>query len=411
MESSAHGEAEVIDPRPFRPGKRRLVLTTAVALIAISTLVVVGVVPRLRAATELKDDRARAANEPAKVTIAKAGRQLPGSKVELPGTMQAVQEAVVYARTSGYVRKYDVDIGDVVKAGQILATLDTPDIDQELRGAEASTHQAAANIEAARTQLELAGTESTRYQALAGQGVVSKQDMEEHKAGADARGANLKAMQAAQQTSQANLARLHELKSFATVVAPFDGVITQRTVEIGQLVTAGISQPMFRVANTSVMRVFVNVPQVYAAAVRVGDDATISLRELPNHPFHGQVARTSKSLDPATRTLLTEIRIPNPDGALISGMYASLSLPVSRVDGPVMIKPSSLVADATGTRVAIVDKGEIHWREVKVDADLGDQIAILSGLDEGAQVVLAPSERLTEGLKVAATELPLAKKP
>src|SRR6202012_3437307 len=137
------------------------------------------------------------------------------------------------------------------------------------------THQAAANIEAARTQLELAGTESTRYQSLAGQGVVSKQDMEEHKAGADARGANLKAMEAAQQTAQANLARLHELKSFATVVAPFDGVVTQRTVEAGQLATAGISQPMFRVANTSTMRVFVNVPQVYAPAVRVGDDATI----------------------------------------------------------------------------------------------------------------------------------------
>lgn len=393
-------ESEVIDPARHRPTKRRLVVTTAVALIAISTLVVVGVVPRLRAATELKEDRARAANEPAKVAIAKAARQAPGSKVELPGTMQAVQEAVVYARTSGYVRKFDVDIGDQVKAGQVLATLDTPDIDQELRGAEASTHQASANIEAARTQLELAGTESTRYQALAGQGVVSKQDMEEHKAGADARGANLKAMQAAQQTAAANLARLHELKSFATVVAPFDGVITQRTVEIGQLVTAGISQPMYRIANTSVMRVFVNVPQVYAAAVQIGDDATIMLRELPNKPFKGKVARTSHALDPATRTLLTEIRIPNPDGALIPGMYATLSLPVSRIDGPVMIKPSALVADATGTRVAVVDKGLIHWKEVKVDSDLGDQIAILSGLDEGAQVVLAPSERLAEGMKV-----------
>jgi RND family efflux transporter MFP subunit len=396
----------VIDPKPYRPGKGRLVFTGVFVAAVLGALVVVGVVPRLRAETEMQSDRTRADGERAKIKVEHPSRQAANGKVALPGTVQAVQDAVVYARTSGYVRTYTVDIGDTVKAGQVLATLDTPDIDQELHGAEAATQQADANIEAARTQLALAGTESTRYQQLAGSGVVSQQDMEEHKAGFDARGANLKAIQAAHATAAANLQRLRELKSFSTVTAPFAGVITSRTIEIGQLVTAGISQPMFHVSNTAVMRVYVNVPQIYAPAIKVGDEAKVSLREFPTRPFEGKVTRTSRALDPSTRTLLAEIRIDNADGALLPGMYAELTLAVDRVDSPLMIRPSSLVADAGGTRVAVVDGGAIHWRPVKVDSDLGDKIAIVSGLAETEQVVIAPSERLSEGLLVTPEEAP-----
>jgi RND family efflux transporter MFP subunit len=391
-----------IDPKPYRPGRSRLIVTAGIAATILAVLVLVGVVPRLRAATERESDREREAGELAHVTVELPAKQAPGGKVALPGTVQAVQDAVIYARTTGYVRTFTHDIGDTVKAKDVLATLDTPDVDQELRAAEAATQQAAANIEAAKTQLALASTESNRYTSLAGSGVVSKQDMEEHVAGFDARGANLKAIQAAYATSTANLQRLRELKSFATVTAPFDGVVTTRTVEIGQLVAAGISQPMFHVANTSVMRIYVNVPQVYAPAVKNGDDAVVHLREYPNRVFTGKVTRSSGALDPATRTLLTEIRIPNPDGALLPGMYAELQLAVSRVDSPLMIRPSSLVADANGTRVAIVAAGKIHWQEVKVDSDLGDKIAVLSGLKDTDKVVIGPSERLTEGLGVTA---------
>jgi len=163
---------------------------------------------------------------------------------------------------------------------------------------------------------------------------------------------------------------------------------------------------MFRVANTSIVRVFVNVPQVYASAVKVDDSAAITLREFPNRTFDGKVTRTSRALDPATRTLTTEIRIPNPDGTLLPGMYAQIALAANRVDSPLMIAPSSLVADASGTRVAVVDHGAIHWRQVKVDSNLGDEVAILSGLSDGEQVVVAPSERLAEGLAVTADVAP-----
>ncbi|HEX4453504.1 MAG TPA: efflux RND transporter periplasmic adaptor subunit [Kofleriaceae bacterium] len=399
-------ETASIDPALHRPNRRRLVLTGAVAAIAVSTLVIAGVVPRIRGAAEVENDRERAASEPAHIEVALPHRQSDGGKIALPGTVQAVQEAVVNARSTGYIHSYTVDIGDAIKAGQVMATLDTPDIDEELRAGEAAAAQASANIEQAKTQLTLAGTESTRYQTLAGSGVVSQQDMEEHKASFDARGASLRATEAALHTAEANVQRLRDLKQFATIVAPFDGVVTVRNVEIGQLVTAGTGQAMFRVANTNIVRVFVNVPQVYAPGVKIDDTAATVLREFPNRTFAGKVTRTSRALDPATRTLTAEIRIPNADGALLPGMYASIALQVNRVDSPLMIAPSSLVADASGTRVAVVDHGAIHWRAVKVDSNMGDEVAILSGLGDRDQVVVAPSERLSEGLAVDAKLAP-----
>jgi RND family efflux transporter MFP subunit len=406
-----HEEEGEIDPRAYRPSKRRMILTIAGALIVLSVLVIAGVIPRLRAAAEVRDDSARMAGTPAKVLVEHPTRPADGGKITLPSSLQGVQDAVVYARTSGYVHQFTVDIGDTVKAGQVLATLDTPDIDQEMHAAQAATVQAGANIDQAKTQLSLAQTESARYQSLAGSGVVSQQDMEEHRASYDARGANLKAMEAARGTADANLARLRELKGFATVVAPFGGVVTQRNVELGQLVASGTSQPMFRVANTSTVRVFVNVPQSYAPGVHVGDAAAVTLREYPGRAFNGKVARTSHALDPGTRTLLAEVRIENADGALIPGMYASVTLDVARAEPPLMIRPSSLVADASGTRVAVVENGAIHWKQVQVDTDLGDSIAILSGITDKDSVVIAPSEKLAEGLVVKAEDAPKPKAP
>jgi RND family efflux transporter MFP subunit len=165
---------------------------------------------------------------------------------------------------------------------------------------------------------------------------------------------------------------------------------------------------MFRVANTSTVRLFVNVPQVYAPAIKIGDSAAVTLREFPNRTFDGKVTRTSRALDPATRTLTTQIDIPNSDGTLLPGMYAQVGLAANRIDSPLMISPSSLVADASGTRVALVEHGAIHWRPVKVDSNLGDEIAILSGLSDSDQIVVAPSERLSEGLAVHAEVAPPA---
>jgi len=188
------------------------------------------------------------------------------------------------------------------------------------------------------------------------------------------------------------------------VTSPFDGVITSRTTEMGQLVTAGMGQgqALFKVAKTDVMRVFVNVPQLFAPSVHVGDEATISVREFPGRAFKGTITRTSNELDTVTRTLLTEVRSPNTDNALIAGMYAQVTLPIKRVDGPLLVPSTALVVDAEGTRLALVEGGAVRWRKVEVDSDLGDKIAVAVGLTESDSVVTVPSDRLTEGMKVSA---------
>ena len=219
---------------------------------------------------------------------------------------------------------------------------------------------------------------------------------------------NIAAAEAAHGSALANVLRLRDLKSFGVIVAPFDGVVTARTAEVGQLVTAGTTtgKPIFRVAEVDTVRVFVNVPQLYAADIHVGMDAPTTVRERPGRTFDGKVARTANELDVGSRTLLTEVDIPNPDGALIAGMYGRIAFLLTGHDRLLVVPATAVLIDAQGTRAALVRGGAISWQKVGIEKDLGEKVAILTGLAEGDVLVLAPSDRLVEGMRVRAEDAP-----
>jgi RND family efflux transporter MFP subunit len=401
--TAGHGEGEIFDPAEHRPTTRGLVTLGATAALVVAGLAAAGVVPRVLHGREVaKEEKAAAAVVP-HVQVARAQRAAAGAPIVLPGNVQPLQETAMYARANGYVRKWYVDIGAEVKRGQVLADLDLPDVDQELRQARATARQAAASVTQAKSQLDFARTTNERYTALATTGVVSQQQTDQYSSEYEVRQADLEAAHAATGSADANVRRIEELRAFGTIIAPFDGVVTMRAAEVGQLVVpgaAGQGQPLFKVAEDDVVRIFVNVPQLYAAGVRQGSDAPVTVREAAGRVFHGTVARTSRELDTATRALLVEVDVPNPDRALVSGMYAKVSLDVSRQDALLLVPATAALIDASGTRVAVMRDGAVHWQKVEIGGDLGDKLAIATGLSEGDAVVLTPSERLTEGLHV-----------
>lgn len=411
---SAHAGDESFDPAPHRPGARAMAVSALLAALALGALIAAGVIPRLKARSTVRADHERAVGLVARVLVARPARAPAGSGgVTLPGSILAVQETQVYPRTSGYVRSLRVDLGDAVTEGQALAVIDNPEVDQELRQVQAAVAQARAALQQARTQRELARAEAARYAALVTSGVVSQQETAARRAQADVTAANVSAAEAALASTEANARRLQDLEGFATVRAPFDGTITARGVEVGQLVSAGTTAgpAMFRVSKTDVVRVMVNVPQAYAPGVRVGAAVTVRLREFPGRSFRGTIARTAGALDAATRTLLTEVRVPNADRALLAGMYSQLTLQLERASAPLYVPSTALVVNALGTRMAVVEGGVIRWRPVQIDADLGDRVAVATGLGEGDQVVVTPSDRLTEGMRVRAEMAPPPRAP
>jgi membrane fusion protein, multidrug efflux system len=401
-----HGEGEVFDPARFRPRRRGLIGSAGAATVLFACLVMAGIVPRVlhRSAVEAA---AQAQEEtPAHVSVVRAERASAASSFDLPGSVQPLQETDVYARANGYVRKWLFDIGAHVKKGQVMAELEVPDIDEELRQAQATAHQTDAQIQQAKTQLELARITNQRYTALGPSGVVTQQEVDQYQAGYDAQQANVAAARAAYGSAMANVQRLRDLESFGVIVAPFDGVVTARTAEVGQLVTAGTgaARPLFKVAEVDTVRVFVDVPQLYAGGITVGMAAPTTVREIPGRTFAGTVARTAHELDVGTRTLLTEIDIPNPDDALLAGMYGRVSFHVAGGSQPILLPATSVLIDAQGTRVAVVHDGVLSWRPVEIEGDLGDRLAISTGIAEGDLVVAAPSDRLNEGMRVHAEE-------
>jgi len=403
----AHGgEGEVFDPAPFRPGKMGLLGTGALAALVFGGLLAAGIVPRILHRQALEEETTANEREAPRVVVTQAKRSTDASNLALPGSVQPLQETAIYARANGFVRRWLVDIGARVKQGQTLVELEVPDIDEELRQNQATANQAKAGIAQAKTQLELARANSNRYGALGPTGVVSQQEVDQYKATFDAQQSNVEAAEAAHKSALAGVRRLQDLKAFGVLTAPFDGVVTMRTAEVGQLVTSGTNagQPLFKVAEVDVVRIFVNVPQLYASDVHVDMDAPVTVRELPGRTFAGKVARTSNEIDTATRTLLTEVDIPNPDGSLIAGMYAQVSFRVVGQKALLFVPATAVLIDAQGTRAATVRDGVIAWKDVQIDADMGDRLAIATGLNEGDVVVNAPSDRLLEGLHVRAEQ-------
>jgi RND family efflux transporter MFP subunit len=346
--------------------------------------------------------------------VMRIGRALGQSELKLPATMQAVTEAPILARADGYLKSRSVDIGDRVRAGQPLAEIDAPELDQQIRQAEAAVEQAQASLEQAQASLvqgqanrELARVTADRWKTLAADGVVSKQDNDQYQAQLAAQDANVQALEkaiSAQRSNlaatQANLARLQEVQGYRVVKAPFDGVITVRNVDLGTLVSTGATL-LFRIAQTGTLRSYVNVPQLNANSVHTGQPAQLTVSNFPGRRFRGTVTRTANALDPASRTMLVEVDIPNAEGALFPGMYAEVDLSNSLLNPPLVVPALALITRSDGAQVAVVgDDGIVHLQKVAVGRDYGDRVEILQGVAEGTTILAVPGESVHEGVKI-----------
>ena len=309
--------------------------------------------------------------------------------IVLPGTLQGQVQSPIAARASGYLKRWTKDIGSKVEKGELLAEIETPEIDQQLSQAVAAREQAAAS-------LALAKSTQTRWEGLRQKDVVSQQELDERRSGATQAVANLAA-------ADANVQRLRQTEGFKRVVAPFAGVITRRNVDTGDLIDAGggTGRTLFVLTQTDPLRVYVNVPQSYAQLIKPGLNVVVTQSELAGQRFTGQVARTSASLDAATRTMQVEIALPNRDGILLPGAYVQVRLPLP-AGAPMTIPANALLIRAEGIRVAVLDKqGVVKLRPVKVGRNLGETIEILSGVQPNDVLVLNPSDSLADGDKLA----------
>jgi RND family efflux transporter MFP subunit len=366
-----------------------------------------------------------------KVSVVTPKRAAGTNEIVLPGEIQAVRETAIYARTSGYLKKWFFDIGDHVDVKQTLAEIDSPEIDMQLlhaqamqQQAEASVIQSKAALEQSKAQLvnaqsseELAALTMKRYEGVRGKDIVSELEISEKeaalkvakavtvaaKAAIGAAEANINASLANVNAAKAEVRRLDVLKSFEQVTAPFEGTITARTTEVGSLVTQGSgagAQPLFHIAATNPVRIYIDVPQAYAPAIKDGQVVNLFVREFPNAKYTGEITRTSRSIEQSSRTLRAEVQIPNASGELLNGMYAQVKLSVVRPTPPLVLPNSALIVNAQGTQVALVRDGRVHFQPIVIEGDYGATFGVSAGLSDDDKVIANPSERLTEGLPV-----------
>jgi len=314
----------------------------------------------------------------------------------LPSTMQAYIESPIYARTNGYLKKWYVDIGGRVATGTLLADLDTPEIDQELVQSKANRDQIAATLDLAKSTAE-------RYAALRTTDAVSQQEVDQTKSQYTQAQANLAA-------ATANVQRLEQLEAFKHVYAPFDGIVTKRNVDVGTLVNAGnggAQQELFEVAQTDPMRVYVQVPEGAASAIHAGLAASLDLTQFPGERFSGQVVRTSGSIDPQTRTLQTEVDVPNRQGRLLPGGYAQVHLKVSGATTRLQVPVNALLFRAEGLRAAVVDDNHrVHLRALTIGRDFGTTLEVLQGLSATDWIVINPPDSLDDNQDVRVQSAP-----
>ena len=354
-------------------------------LIVTVVVAIIGIVPRVRARTELRDQTNALA---APTVLVKTPQQGPiGREIVLPGNSYAYTDASLYARTDGYLRKWYFDIGAHVRQGQLLAVISSPEIDKQLL-------QAQADLTTAETNAGLAKTNANRYQGLLDQNAVSKQDTDTFITQAASTSSTVK-------SSQANVQRLQELQSFEKIYAPFSGVITARNVDVGQLINAGAGTQMFRLSNINTLRVYVNVPQIYSQIAIPGATARLTLSEFPGETFTGKLVRTSKAIDPSSRTLLVEVDVENRGGKLMPGAYTEVHLNVQNATVPYIIPVSALIFRSQGLQVGTVVKGN-HGDQAKLvrvtlGEDDGSTIQVIDGLTASSQVIQNPPDSLIDG--------------
>lgn len=324
------------------------------------------------------------------VNIIQADRADASNEIVLPATLQAYDESPVYARTSGYIRKWYVDIGQHVKSGQLLAVIDAPEVDQQLLHARAVLSQSQAN-------LTLAAVTAKRYQELIKDNSVAQQQVDQNNQ-------NLAAQQANVQASTADVANLEQQQIYEKVVAPFDGIITERHADIGDLINAGNSGPgaeLYRVSRTSTMRIFIPVPEGYSQQIKDGMHVRVELTELPGQRFDGQVTRSTQSINVASRTLLVEVDVPNPTGKLMPGAYGQVHIKLSSPTAPLLIPAGSILFQSAGPQVAVVNsEHQIELRKVTIGSDFGNKVEITGGITAEDNIVANPADYLVDGMPV-----------
>jgi RND family efflux transporter MFP subunit len=372
------------DPRPGHNNLKWFLLIPAVLCIfgAITLL--------LRAQDSKKLITTTHALEAESVAVIHPQPGTPDTDLALPATLQAYSDSPIYARTNGYVSHWYADIGTRVRQGQVLALIESPEVDQELNQARASLAQAQAN-------LTLADITAKRYQSLINTNAVSQQDVDSNNQNFDAQRANV-------QAASANVSRLEQLQSFEKVIAPFNGVITQRLTDIGDLINAGnggTGNQLFRIAKIDVVRTFVTVPETYSQQIVDGLKATLEVTSLANEPFTGAVIRNDHSIDVTSHTLLVEIDVPNPTGKLMPGAYAEVHMHVPVPVRSLVVPSGSVLYQAAGPQVAVVNQNsQVELRKVGLGRDFGNTIEVTSGLNASDSIIATPPDYLVDGMKV-----------
>jgi RND family efflux transporter MFP subunit len=389
---------ELLKHEPPPKISRRSILTPiAIVFVVTVVLAIVGIVRRQHASTVLAKYTETVA--PPTVSVELPVLQQNAQEIVLPGNMQAFTLAPIYARTTGYVKAWYHDIGSHVSKGQLLAVIETPELDQQLA-------QAKADLATAQSNAGLAKTTAARYQDLIGNNAVSQQDT-------DNAVTQLQSTTTQVNSAIANVRRLEELQSFERIVAPFDGVITARNIDIGQLITAAGStttagagtiignKQIFDISAIRTLRVFVNVPQIYAPDAKNGVIATLTLPQYPGRKFEGKLVRTSSAVDTATRTLLAEVDVNNSSGELLPGSYTEVHLHTSKSAPALIVPVSALILEPDGLHVATVDTNNIaHLVHVSAGRDFGTTVEILTGLKPMQGVVANPPDSMIDGEKV-----------
>jgi len=370
---------------PEQPRSKRGALWVIVALLVVAAIVVAGIVPRRRATAALRTETLDLAIPTVSVIHPKLGAPL--SEITLPGNIQAFTDSPIYARTNGYLKKWYVDIGARVTAGQLLADIETPEVDQQL-------DQARADLNTAQANYNLSEITSARYQDLLKTDSVSKQDV-------DNANGDFQAKKAMVASAQYNVKRLEELQSFEKIYAPFDGVITARNTDVGHLINSGAGGPateLFHIAAVRTMRVYINLPQQYSQAATPGITADLTLQEFPGRRFQGKLVRTSDAIDVASRTLLVEVDVDNPRGEILPGAYTEVHLKVPS-GAPALILPvSALIFHSDGLQVGTVQDGNrAALTKIILGRDMGSEVEVVSGLTASDSVIANPPDSLISG--------------
>lgn len=391
----------------------------ALAALAVAALLVVlwfaGYLPRRDRERSLVRASEEQNSELPKVMVARAQRSPALGDLTLPGNVTPLTEALINARATGYIKRRLVDIGDHVAKGQLLAEIDSPELDQQVLQAESGVSQAKAALSGAEYQLRqaaarlnLARVTADRWKILVQKGVVSRQesdqrdaDLEAQQAAVDSAQAAIKAAQDNVSASQANLRRLVEMQVFEKVTAPFSGIITARNVEVGSLIPTSGGSSLFRIAEIGRLRIMVDVPQASAAYVRVGGPAEVTLQEIPGRTFLGRISRTANAMDASTRTLPTEVEVANSNGVLLPNMFAQVKLLKVGAASTALIPGDALIVRSNGTQVAVVTEGDrIHFQAIEVGRDFGPSTEVRSGLTGNETVVVNPTDDVREGARV-----------